>query len=340
MDIVLKNKYKIALTATECTLKESIDSIAYTLNLNLTKGTGLVKIGLAKYDSIKLYDYTFLTHEYKKIFDGFVWDMDSDDKERTINLVVRERTVNMEESEDEYSFAEGSTATQRATQICNDWGIPIGNLLDTKIGLAQFRNSTSLFSIMWNDLKETAQKGGKLYKYRMEDKLNLIELGTNITIYKLDSILNSSSRKSSMQGAITQVKVLGENKNVSVATGEKTKTGKDKKKSVKNYDVSPTIGVFKSKTEEYGTLQKILQDSNITDYKAAQKKAESMFYNGDEIWTFKCEKDISDIRAGDKVSVYSKYYYVSEITHDIGNNALTITAMENLDDVKGKFYGQ
>lgn len=340
MDIVLKNKYKIALTATECTLKESVDSIAYTLNLNLTKATGIVEIGLTKYDSIQLYDYTFLTKEYKKIFDGYVWDMDSDDKERNISLVVRERTVNMEESEDEYSFSEGSTATQRATQICNDWGIPIGRLIDTQIGLAQFRNSTSLFTMMWNDLKETAQKGGKLYKYRMEDKLSLIELGTNITIYKLDSIMNSSSRKSSMQGAITQVKVLGENKNVSVATGEKTKIGKDKKKNVKNYDVSPTMGVFKNETEEYGTLQKIVQDSNITDYKTAKQKAESMFYTGDEIWTFKCEKDISDIRAGDKVSVYSKYYYVTEITHDIGNNSMIITAMESLEDIRGKFYAQ
>lgn len=340
MDLVLKGKYKITLNTTKATLKESIDTIAYTLSISLIKTAELVNIGLTKYDSVQLYDNTFLTREYKKVFDGYIYDIDESDKERTIDFTAKERTVNMEESEDEYSFSEGQTATQRAIQICTDWGIPIGTFPDTSIGLSKYRNSSTLFSLLWSSLKETAQKGGKLYKYRMEDKLNMIELGSNETIYKLESIREDSRRKSSIQGTVTQVKVLGENKNVSVATGEKTKTGKDEKRSTKNYDVSPTIGVFSDKTEDYGTFQKIVQDSNVTDYSQAQQKANSMFNTGEETWTFECLRDISDIRAGDNISLDGKYYYVTGITHDIGDDSMDIEAMETLDLIRSKFYGQ
>lgn len=340
MDLILKNKYKISLHDTKATLKESIDTIAYTLNAQIIKNSELVNIGLTKYDSIQLYDYTYLTHEYKKMFDGYIYDIDESDSEKTIDFTAKERTVNMEESEDEYSFPEGQTATQRATQICNDWGIPIGSFLDTSIELSKYRSSSTLFNMLWGFFKETAQKGGNLYKYRMEDSINIIQIGSNSTIYKLESIREDSSRKSSLNGAVTQVKVLGENKNVSVGTGEKTKTGKDQKESVKNYDASPTIGVFSQYTDYYGTFQKIVQDSTVTDYSQAQEKANSMFNTGEEVRTFKCGKDIADIRAGDQVSLDSKYYYVTSITHDIGEDSMDIEAMETLDLIRSKFYAK
>lgn len=321
MDLILKNKYKISLHDTKATLKESIDSIAYTLNAQIIKNSELVTIGLTKYDSIQLYDYTYLTHEYKKMFDGYIYDIDESDSEKTIDFTAKERTVNMEESEDEYSFPEGQTATKRVTQICNDWGIPIGSFLDTSIGLSKYRSSSTLFNMLWGFLKETAQKGGNLYKYRMEDSLNIIQLGTNSIIYKLEGIREESSKKSSLSGAITQVKVLGENKN-------------------NNDNISPTIGVFSQYTDYYGTFQKIAQDSKVTDYSQAQEKANSMFSIGEEVWTFKCGKDIADIRAGDKVSLDRKDYYVTSITHDIGEDSMDIEAMESLDLIRSKFYAK
>jgi len=318
MDIILKNKYKISLNTTGSTLKESIDSIAYTLELSLIKDKELVKIGLCKGDSIKLYDYTFETHKYIKMFDGIVWDCDASDKERTISITAKERTVYMEESEDEYLFSGGRTATQRAKEICNDWGIPLGDFPDTGVGLAKDRKKSTLYSIMREDLRETAQKGGYMYRYRMEEKLNLVKIGNNSIVYKLDSILEDSKRKQSLSGAVTQVKVQGKNEN------DDTKT--------------PILGTFKGDAT-FGTFQKIAQDEKVTDYSSAKEKANTMFTTGDDTWTFTCVKDISDIRAGDKVQVGKRTFYVTNISHVLGSGAsMSITAVEDIELIRSKYY--
>lgn len=321
MILILKNKYKVTLTTEKAILKESINSIAYTLEIGLIKTPEIVNIGITKYDSFKLYHY--IGGNLTKVFDGYAYEVSGSDKERTIQITCRERTVNMEESEDEYVFAEGTTATQRLKQYCKDWSIPLNlNIIDTKIGLAKCRNKNTIYTMMWNELKETAQKGGKLYKYRMEQRLYLYELGTNSTVYNLDSIREESSRKESLSGAVTRVKVLGKN------------SSDDKKSAI--------VGTFKSGYEKsLGVFQKILQqDDKINTYATAKQKAITMFYRGDEIWQFDCCKDIPQIRSGDKVHSGNKYYFVCDITHDIGNNSMTITAMEKLEYIKGKYYGQ
>lgn len=325
MDLVLKNKYKIEGLSLSGSLKESIDTISYTMNFEILKNYALAnKIGLTKGDSIEFYDKGFWSKENKKIFSGVIWTINESDKTMRISLECKERTVYLEESEDELLLYDGHTATQRATNICNDWSIPIGNFADTGIGLSKDRRKNSLYTMMWSDLKETAQKGGKLYCYRMGTSLDLIELGTNEVIYKLDGIIDDPSRKNTLDGVVTQVKVLGENKS-----------------KEESPEISPIVGVFKQGTDDYGTIQKIVQDSKVTDYATGQDKANSMFSTGEDTWTFKCVKDIPDIRAGDKVSLYDKFYYVTEITHNLGDaDSMTMNAMSTLDDIRRKFYAK
>lgn len=133
-----------------------------------------------------------------------------------ITLTCKERTIYIEESEDEYLFGE-STATQRIIKYCRDWGIPTASLVNTRTKLAKaVYRSESILGMMLKDLKETAQKGGNLYKLRMLDKLNIVQLGSNKTVWKLESIAEDINEKSSLDGMITQVKILGkqeENKN-------------------------------------------------------------------------------------------------------------------------------
>ncbi|WP_315076168.1 XkdQ, partial [uncultured Clostridium sp.] len=249
MELVLKNKYKIQLLSEQAILKESIDSIAYTLNLSLIETDELKNIGLVKGDSIQLYDYMFNSNEYKKIFDGTVRDISGSKKNKKLSIVCRERTVSIEESDDEYLWNDGQTATQRTKIICKDWSIPVGNFVETSIGLSKDLRKESLFGMLKKDLKETAQKGGSLYKFRMSESLDLIELGSNGVVYKLDNIAEDVQSKSSLNGAVTQVKVLGK---------EETKKTTDKIKKSNNSEekeliLSPILGVFKKDTERYGT---------------------------------------------------------------------------------------
>ncbi|MBU5227860.1 XkdQ [Clostridium senegalense] len=320
MELILRNKYKITLTAESGTLKESIDGIAYTLNLTLINTKEFENLGIAKGQSIELYDYAFNSKDKVRIFSGIVWDINKSKKTKKMSITCKERTVYIEESEDEFLCLNGQTATQRATLLCKEWNIPIGSFANTKIGLTKDRRKESIYSMMWKDLKETAQNGGGLFKFRMETKLNLIKLGSNSIVYRLDSILDDVQPKSSLSGAVTQVKALGKN-------------DKDDTKS-------PIIGIFKKNTEGYGTIQKIVQDDKIQNYASAQNKANALFNNGEDSIDISCVQDINVIRAGDVTSLYDTRYYVTDITHNLGGKGSMDLTLMDWEGVKKKFYGE
>ncbi len=336
IELVLKNKYKIQLLSEEATLKESIDSIAYTLNLSLIETDEFKNIGLVKGDSIQLYDYMFNSNEYKKIFDGTIRDISGSKKNKKLSIICRERTVSIEESEDEYLWSDGQTATQRAKAICNDWNIPVGCFSETNIGLAKDLRKESLFGMMKKDLKETAQKGGSLYKFRMDESLNLIELGSNSVVYKLDSIVDDIQNKSTLSGAITQVKILGKEETKKSTEKNKTSDSSEKKELI----LSPILGVFKKDTDKYGTIQKLVQDEKVDDYSKAKSKADTLFNSGEDSISLPCVKDINTIRAGDKISLYNTIYYVTDITHEIGADGKMNMTIMSWEGVKTKFYGE
>jgi len=332
MDLVLKNKYKLQIVSESVTLKEAIDGIAYTLSISLIETEELANIGISKGDSIELYDYAYQDKNYTKIFCGVIWDIDKDKKNKKISLTGKERTRVIEESEDEYLWSEGQTASQRGTIICNDWGIPIGNFLDTGIGLSKDKRKESLYGMMKKDLKETAQKGGGLYKFRMDTSLNLVELGSNYIIYKLDNIIDDLKEKDSLEGAITQIKVLGK---------EDTKSSNSSSSgSEKELVLSPVIGLFKRNTESYGTLQKIIDDDKVDDYAKAQSKADCLFSSGESSKSLNCCEDINTLRAGDFVSVYDENICVTEITHTLGSGGKMSLTVMKMEDVRRKFYSE
>lgn len=328
MDLVLKNKYKIQLLSEAVSIKEAIDGIAYTLSVTLVETEELKNIGIIKGDSIELYDYSYDNGSYSRIFCGVIWDTDKDKKNKKIVLIGKERTRVIEESEDEYLWSDGQTATQRGTIICNDWGIPIGSFADTGIGLSKDKRKESLFGMMKKDLKETAQKNGRLYKFRMTTSLDLIELGTNSVIYKLDSLIDDHKEKDSLDGAITQVKVLGKE-------DSSTQSGTEKE-----LVLSPVIGVFKRNTEKYGTLQKIIDDDKVDDYAKAESKANCLFSSGESSKTLSCCKDINTLRTGDLVSVYDETVCVTEITHNLGTGGKMSLTVMKMEDVRRKFYSE
>jgi hypothetical protein len=337
MDLVLKNKYEIEILSESVTLKEAIDGIAYTLNISLIETEELKNIGMAKGDSLELYDYAYDNGSYSRIFCGIIWDTEKDKKNRKITLTGKERTRVIEESEDEYLWSDGQTATQRGVMICNDWGIPIGNFADTGISLAKDKRKESLFGMMKKDLKETAQKNGSLFKFRMGTSLDLIELGTNSTIYKLDNIIDDYKEKDSLDGAITQVKVLGKED----TTGKRRTTkNADGEKVEKELVLSPVIGVFKKDTEKYGTLQKIVDDDKVDDYAKAESKANCLFSSGESSKTLNCCKDINILRTGDLVNIYGETVCITEITHYLGSSGKMSLTVMKMEDVRRKFYSE
>ncbi|WP_423201031.1 XkdQ/YqbQ family protein [Clostridium saccharobutylicum] len=258
-----------------------------------------------------------------------------------MSITGKERTVYIEESEDEYLWTEGQTAAERATIIANDWGIPIGYFEDTEIKLSKDKRKESLYSMMKKDLKETAQKDGKLYRFRMDVNLDLFELGSNIFIYELDNIMEELDEKDSLDGAVTQVKVLGKEKtNDNNSSSSKDDSDSNSSSSNNELVLSPIIGTFKKDTETYGTIQKIVQDDKVDDYSKAETKANSLFSNGEASKTINCCDDINTLHAGNTVNVYGEILCITEITHTLGSsNKMSLTVMK-MEDVRRKFYSE
>lgn len=318
MQVILRNKYKIDTLINSITLTEALDGIAYTANIKLVETEELKRLGITKGNSIKIIDISADTNKNTIIFNGIIWSKNSSRKSKEINLTCKERTIYLEESEDEYLFGE-CTATQRINQYCRDWNIPCASLLDTKIKLSKTKcRRETIYNMMWKDLKETAQKGGELYKLRMLDKLNIIKLGSNRIVWKLENIAEDICETSSLEGAVTQVKVLGKND--------------------KNENKSPIIGIYKKAFEKYGTLQKIVKDEKVTNGEQAKKRAGMLFNTGEESIRLNCAIDINTIRAGDRVQLNGIFYYVIDITHNWQNIKEMSMNLGQWDYVKRRFF--
>src|SRR5690606_9259360 len=120
-----------------------------------------------------------------------------------------------------------------------------------------------IYAMIQADLNETARKGGGLFRAQMTDgSLTLRKLGDNTRVWLLESetIATELKRSISIDGAITQVKVVGRDQVIAVVKGE---------------------------TDKYGTLQKVLNDDKIRSSSEANKMAEPLLSGMQETvhWT-------------------------------------------------------
>lgn len=311
--VILNNSIKLDNLKMAINLSESIDSIAYTADIKIVVPATLKVNEGDPIEIVKNKDPGKGT-----VFKGVIWTKNTDKKTNKIgSLTCKERTIYIEESEDEYLFKEGTTATQRARQLCGDWGIPIGSFEDTGIPLSKAPPKIdTIYGMMLDDLKETAQKGGGLFKYRMQNKLDLIKIGSNKVVHDISNILENINQTGTLDGAVSKVKVLG-----------KKEDGKK----------SPVIGIYTKDTNKLGTLQRVIQDEKVQDAGTAKSKAEAMFSKGQGSIQV-TGIDIPDIRAGDKVKINGFYIYVTAVIHMLGEPGRMTVILESLEQIRGKYY--
>lgn len=311
--VILKGNIRLDNLKLQISLSESIDSIAYTADIRLVIPK---ELSLMQGDSIEIIKNN--NPGKGTVFKGVVWTKNTTAQHSKVgNITCKEKTIYIEKSEDEYLFEAGTTATQRARQMCGDWGIPIGNFADTAIPLSKSPPKIkTIYGMMLDDLKETAEKGGGLFKYRMQNKLDLIKLGSNKEVYDISNALDHIGQTGTLEGAVSKVKVLGKQED-------------DKK--------SPVIGTFEKDVSQIGTLQKVIQDEKIQDAGTASQKANALFSKGEgQIVTNGI--DIPGIRAGDKVKINGFHVYVSSVNHKLGKPGSMELVLESLDQIRRKYY--
>ncbi|MGE5606056.1 MAG: phage portal protein [Bacteroidota bacterium] len=294
-------------------LEESLDEIAYRADITLVIIPELSLIEGQQVSITGPQDETLLDS-------GVIWGIErQNSRTPRLELTVYDLSIYLK-SEDEYMFPEGQTAAQRIKQYAKDWNIPLGSIPDTKIPLARtVYRSQPIYTMILNDLKETATKGGDMYRPRFTSNgLELIQIGSNSTVwlFQTEQNIEDYSEISTLDKVITQVKVLG---------------------SATDNELSPVLAILKGDTQKYGTLQKILSDEKITTTGEAKAKGEKVLRELQKSYSINTI-DLPAIRAGDKIKLDGQELIVMSLTHNCGNPGRLSMQAAGIDYVRQEMY--
>lgn len=298
-EVVYANKYDLSELVENLSLEESLEEIAYCTHIKLAVTPDMPIISPGQ--ELRVSGIPFgKTRKENLLNPGVVWECHSLNTGRKhLSITAYEKTIYLAKSDDERLMPAGQTATERIKQYAKEWGIPIGNIADTRIKLARnIKRTQTIMSMIVEDLKETVDKGGEMYRTRMtENGLELVEIGSNKIIWDLETIEEITQNRT-LDGAITQVKVIGPQES-------------------ENW-VAKTLVVMSKDTDKFGTLQKLIMDNKIESVEQAKKAAAKTLLGMQETFSV-TSLDINTIRAGDRVRLNALELYVTKVRHQLGN---------------------
>jgi len=321
-EVVLADQYFLRDLVESITLEESLDEIAMRATVRLAVIPDLQQAGIAPGQQMRVSGIPFggsgmvyLLHP------GVVWDCSSSTRgQKLLTAVVYDTTIYLSKSEDEYLFPAGETASSRLSRYATDWDFKLFNMPDTGITLpkAVYRTRT-IYSMIQEDLRETVKRGGEMYRPRMTPYgLELYKLGGNDPVWALETGQNVEdlSQRRTLDGAVTRVKVLG-----NAAEDER----------------SPVLAVVTGEIEKYGTLQKVVSDSGLTDTGSAMSAGEKHLAGITETISVTCI-DINTIRAGDRVQLDGYELLVTSVRHDLGQPGRMSLELAEDEVVRRRYY--
>ncbi|MFZ5688683.1 MAG: XkdQ/YqbQ family protein [Bacillota bacterium] len=323
-EVVLANKYFLRELLEGVTLEESLDEISYRADVKLALTPDFP--GIAPGQEMRVSGIPFGgTSMVYLLHPGVVWDVDSNTQGvKHLTATVYDKTIYIAKSEDDYMFPAGQTASQRLRKYASDWGIPLATVPDTGVQLAKTGSryrGMIIYNMIMSDLKETVSKGGKMYRPRMTPGgLELFEIGSNKTVWVLefDQNVEEINQRRTLEGAVTQVKVLG---------------------NASDDQRAPVLAIVKGETVKYGTLQKVLSDSKITNASQAKTAGGKLLSGVQE--TFNVTGiDINTIRAGDKVQLNGMDLIATSVRHELGSPGHMYLQLASIDYVRRHYYGE
>lgn len=298
-EVVYAKRYDLSELIEDLSLEESLDEIAYCTNMRLIVTPDLPNISPGK--EIRIAGFPFGKRQKENLLNpGVVWECHSlNNGRKHLNITAYEKTIYLAKSEDERLMPKGQTATERIKQYAKEWGIPVGNIVDTGEELARnIKRSQTIMSMILEDLKETVSKGGSMYRLRMTERgLELFKIGGNSVVWELESI-GEIIQNRTLEGAITKVKVIGPQESENL--------------------VSEPLAVMSKDTDKYGTLQKLIMDNKIVTKDQAKKAATKALLGLQETFSVTA-LDINTIRAGDRVRLNGLELIVTKVRHQLGS---------------------
>ncbi|AWB45318.1 phage portal protein [Paenibacillus sp. CAA11] len=319
--VILQNKYDLTPLVQSISLKDSLEQIAYQGNVELVAGASMPSVTPG--DEIRISGVPLgKTEMVPLLHPAVVWDCDSSSNNgaKRISLTLYDRTIYLDKSEDEYLFPKNQTASQRVWKYAADWKIKLASVPDTgkKLGKAVYRSQT-IHAMMTADLQETAKAGGDLYHPRMTPSgLELYKLGSNKTVYVLDQN-EEVSQSRTLEGAVTQVKVIGVSESASDSAASKV------------------LAIESKDKDKFGTLQALVQDDKVKTASAAKTLAKAKLRGIQQTFTV-AAPDINIIRAGDAVMLNGMRLIVTTVNHQLGSPGSMTLELAAYEDVRRRYY--
>lgn len=306
-------KYNITPAVTGLDFSDQEKQMAQSVNIGvanvLVNGKWLTSI-LKVRQRVFIYANDGTTNE--EVFRGYVWTRSykSSLSDRNITLKCYDQLIYFQESEESEYFTEGKTSKDVCSSLCDKWGVKLEYSYEsiTHSKLALRGNLSDLFTSDILDLVK--DRTGKKYVIRSEkDVMKIMNVGQNATVYHFKASQNAINTKSecTMDGMVTKVVILG-------------KADDD--------DREPVEATVSGKTDQYGTLQKIINRDENTSLEDAKKEAEGILTNdGAPKWQYEVQApDVPWIRKGDKVIVNAG---------DISNKELIVLSVDRSINSKG-----
>lgn len=307
-------KYNITSLLTELSMNESRNQIAQSATIrfmNVWMGGNWLSASIKVRDRVFIYANDGSRNA--EVFRGFIWtrDYNSALTEREITLRCYDNLIYLQESQASEFFASGKSTKDIVSTICDEWGIKLEyeyeSITHTKLALRG-----DLADILTTDILDLvkAQTGKKYVLLSDQDTMRIKTIGTNSTLYKIASGGNAVSTVSTatMDGMTTKVVILG-------------KADKEERR--------PVEATVTKNTDEYGTLQKIINRDKDTTIEEAKEEANNILKDeAQPKQTYEVvAPDIPWIRKGDKVLVNAG---------DIQNRTLIVTALSRAITAKSK----
>lgn len=251
-----------------------------------------------------------------EIFRGFVWTRDykSSLNDREITLRCYDNLIYFQQSDDSKFFPDGKNTKDVLTSLCSDWGVKLEYSYES-IKHSKLALRGTLSNIFTSDVLDLVKdRTGKKYVIRSEkDVMKIMTVGQNRTVYNIEYAKNAVSTKTqcTMEGVVTKVVILG-------------KSNDDGRE--------PIEATVSDKTDQYGTLQKIINRDENTSLADAKKEAQGILKNdGSPKWEYGVTaSDIPWIRKGDLIyvsagDIYQRKLIVVSVDRNIGMNKKSMT---------------
>lgn len=156
--------------------------------------------------SINLGDMIMLESD-TELFRGYVFTRSKSHSGDAIEVLAYDGLIYLSKSKAPYNISKLSP-DQIATKICNELGVPIGQLASTGTSFSSFFENESYYEIIKAAYASASAITGKTYKIKMiAGKLSVIEVGITETMV---AAIHDSTFSESIENLVTKVKLLNE----------------------------------------------------------------------------------------------------------------------------------